>query len=78
MFSDGTGGAYISQNSFRANGRGIVLLDAVDTYISGNIVSDNVLDGIDVLRTSGRNMITGNVIESQQTPESAGILRSSS
>ena len=72
--SDGTGGFFFSQNTLRANGRGIVLLDAVDTYISGNTIGDNVLDGIDVLQTSERNIITGNIIESQQAPQSAGIL----
>jgi len=72
--SNGTGGAFVSQNTMRTNGRGLVLLDAVDTYISGNIVADNVIDGIDVLSTSERNIITGNTIESQQSQIGAGIL----
>lgn len=72
--SNGTGGAFVSQNTIRANGRGIVLLDAVDMFVSGNTIGDNVLDGIDVLQTSERNLISGNIIESQQSENSAGIL----
>jgi parallel beta-helix repeat protein len=72
--SDGTGGFLVSTNTIRANGRGIVLLDAVDTYISGNTIGDNLYDGLDLLETSERNYITQNVIESQQQNNSAGIL----
>jgi len=72
--SDGTGGFLVNANTITANGRGIVFSDAVDTFVSGNIISDNVLDGIDLQQTSQRNQITNNVIESQQSPESVGIL----
>jgi hypothetical protein len=72
--SDGTGGFLVSQNAIRANGRGIVLYDAVDTVITSNTIGDNVLDGIDLLMGSVRNLITGNIVESQQGNISIGIL----
>lgn len=72
--SDGTGGFFVNSNTIRANGRGIVLYDAVDTVISSNTIGDNVVDGIDLLNGSERNVITANIVESQQGNTSIGIL----
>jgi parallel beta-helix repeat protein len=74
LCGDGTGGFLIEGNTVRGNGRGMVLLDAVDTFISGNTIGDNTYDGLDLIETSERNYITQNVIESQQQNLSAGIL----
>jgi parallel beta-helix repeat protein len=74
LCGDGTGGFLIQGNTIRGNGRGMVLLDAVDTYIAANTIGDNTYDGIDLIETSERNYITQNVIESQQQNLSAGIL----
>jgi Right handed beta helix region len=74
LCGDGTGGFFIQGNTVRGNGRGMVLLDAVDTYIAANTIGDNIYDGIDLIETSERNYITQNVIESQQQNLSAGIL----
>lgn len=74
LCSDGSGGHQVINNTVRSNGRGIVLRDANDTTVQGNVVQDNYYDGIEVLATSENNIIQQNTIESQEGPNSTGIL----
>jgi parallel beta-helix repeat protein len=76
--SDGSGGHLLLQNNVRSNGRGIVLLSAVDTTIKQNAIGDNYYDGIDILDASQNNLLDGNQIESQEGPSSTGVLLQSS
>lgn len=72
--SDGSGGHLLRDNNIRENGRGIVLLDAVDTTLRNNYIGDNYYDGVDLLEASEDNLLDGNTIESQEGPSSTGVL----
>jgi len=72
--SDGSGGHVIQQNNVRSNGRGIVLMSAVDTTIKQNAIGDNYFDGVDILDASQNNLLEANQIESQEGPSSTGVL----
>lgn len=72
--SDGSGGHLIRANNVRDNGRGIVLLSAVDTVLRQNAIGGNYYDGVDILDASQNNLLDGNQIESQEGPSSTGVL----
>ena len=72
--SDGSGGHLLRGNNVRSNGRGIVLLSAVDTTLLQNEIGDNYYDGVDILEASENNLLEGNQIESQEGPSSTGVL----
>jgi parallel beta-helix repeat protein len=72
--SDGAGGHVILGNTVRSNGRGIVLREANDVIVAANAIQDNYYDGIELLETSTGNIITTNSIESQDGPNSSGVL----
>ena len=72
--SDGSGGHLLNDNNMRDNGRGIVLMSAVDTTLRNNAIGDNYYDGVDLLDASQNNLLDGNQIESQDGPSSTGVL----
>jgi parallel beta-helix repeat protein len=72
--SDGSGGHILRGNNVRSNGRGIVLLSAVDTVLRQNEIGDNYYDGVDILEASANDTLEGNQIESQEGPSSTGVL----
>ena len=72
--SDGSGGHLLRGNNVRSNGRGIVLLSAVDTTLRQNEIGDNYYDGVDILEASENDVLEGNQIESQEGPSSTGVL----
>lgn len=72
--SDGAGGHVLIGNTVRTNGRGIVLRDANDVIVAANAIQENYYDGIELLGTSGDNILTNNSIESHDGPNSSGIL----
>lgn len=72
--SDGSGGHLLEGNNIRSNGRGIVLLSAVDTTLKDNFIGDNYYDGVDILDASQNNLLDSNQIESQEGPSSTGVL----
>jgi len=72
--SDGSGGHLVDDNNVRDNGRGIVLMSAVDTTLRDNAIGDNYYDGVDLLDASQNNLLDGNQIESQDGPSSTGVL----
>ncbi|MGI8551978.1 MAG: NosD domain-containing protein [Dehalococcoidia bacterium] len=72
--SDGSGGHVLRDNNLRSNGRGVVLLSAVDTTLRANSIGDNYYDGVDILEASQNNRLESNQIESQEGPSSTGVL----
>jgi parallel beta-helix repeat protein len=73
LCSDGGGGHLINTNAVKNNGRGIVLRAVTDTLLDTNTVADSFADGIVIYEAASNNTVQKNLIESQNTPGSAGI-----